>query len=68
MKKVKAEAVQTAAPEVEVIQKKINDASSEINAILVKYGIEFVVVHKMTTNADLKQEEIVHEIVMRPRK
>ena len=54
--------------DVNALQKKIQDASSEINSVLVKYQIEFIVVHKMSVNSDLKQEEIVHEIVLRPRK
>ena len=54
--------------ELETIKENIKIASAEINLILAKNKLEFAVAHKISVNADLKQEEIAHEIVIRPTK
>ena len=54
--------------EIEQLREKIKVASEELNSVLVKHKLEFVVVHKLSVNQELKQEEILHDIVLRPRK
>jgi len=77
MEEAKVNEVKTGAPEtkvnetnteVELIKEKIKLASAEINLILVKHKLEFVVVHKFVVNPELKQEEIAHDIILRPVK
>lgn len=50
----------------ELLKSTIQAASSEINLVLTKHKLEFVVVHKLVMNPELKQEEIAHDIVLRP--
>ena len=52
----------------ELLKETIKAALAEINLILVKYKLEFAVIHKLAINPELKQEEIVHEIVLKPTK
>ena len=54
--------------EAELLKETVKVASAEINLILVKHKLEFVVVHKLIVNPELKQEEIAHDIVLRPAK
>jgi hypothetical protein len=50
------------------LQAKINRVSAEINEILVKNGLELVVMHDIRMNQELKQEEIGHNISLKPKK
>jgi len=54
--------------DIELLKSKIKSASEEINLVLAKYRLEFVVAHKLIVNQELKQEEIAHDIVLRPTK
>ena len=65
MEEVKVKETNT---ELELLQEKIKVASAEINSVLTKHQLEFVVIHKLSVNPELKQEEILHDIVMRPKK
>ena len=53
---------------VELLKEVIKTASAEINLVLVKHKLEIAVAHKLVVNPDLRQEEIAHEIVLRPAK
>ena len=53
---------------IELLREVIKTASAEINLVLVKHKLEIAVAHKLVVNPDLKQEEIAHEIVLRPAK
>jgi len=67
MKKIEnKEQVPNTKSELELIQQQISEASAEINLILVKNKLEFVVVHRLIVNQELKQEEIGHDMVIRP--
>ena len=55
-------------PALELLREVIKTASAEINLVLVKHKLEIAVAHKLVVNPDLKQEEIAHEIVLRPAK
>ena len=58
--------------ELEKIQKdlleRVQKTAAEVNDVLVKNGFEFQVTHKIVMNPDLKQEEIFHDIVLRPKR
>jgi hypothetical protein len=58
------------APELTQEQKdfleKVKKCAEEVNAVLTKHELQFVVTHKIVVDPELKREEILHDIILRP--
>jgi hypothetical protein len=59
---------QSADPQVDSLQKKIKETSIQVNDILVKAGLELAVIHQIRINPELRQEEIAHDIILKPKR
>jgi len=58
------------APELTKEQQEFLDAvkncATEVNGILTKYNLQFTVTHKIVVDTELKREEIIHDIILKP--
>lgn len=58
------------APELTAEQKafleKVKACAGEVNTVLSKYELQFTVTHKIVVDTDLKREDIIHDIILRP--
>jgi hypothetical protein len=65
---VKVEAPKTPelTPEQKAFLDSVKKCAEEVNTVLTKYGLQFVVTHKIIVDTDLKREDILHDIILRP--
>jgi hypothetical protein len=66
MEENRTEVATPVPPEMSKLQMLIKETSIQMNDVLVQAGLELGVIHQIRMNPELKQEEIYHDIILKP--